>query len=301
MQSDAGLVVTLASTVCENEAEILQDVQVALSQLKDGFEQLMAAANLELSRLHAVAEGVIAEVEAKHKHEAAEKIKETVDRLEAEYEKERQERLAELHELELRVKALNQAATWQKNFAEFNKKVRDLSMCLFATEDILETGKPFLAQWQRLAEYGKNDPVIAAAIDSVPIVLVERGLPTTKALMERWRRVERAAREVAFIPKPSTGGNPSIWAHLVGKVFAVATFPEAELRPGDDDLARLARASYYVNAGQLANAVRELEALQPATKQICADWLEQAKQRMVVAQAVDVIKAHVTTLELSFY
>ena len=69
---------------------------------------------------------------------------------------------------------------------------------------------------------------------------------------------------------------------------------------GDSSEARVARASHYIHAGNLRSAVEELEAVSdPATAAVISDWLHDAKARLLLTQALETVRSHVSTLSAS--
>ncbi|KAI5984163.1 mitochondrial inner membrane protein Mitofilin, partial [Pisolithus albus] len=60
------------------------------------------------------------------------------------------------------------------------------------------------------------------------------------------------------------------------------------LTPGNDVLSVLARAEYYLNEKDVDNAARELNQLTGTAKVLLHDWLEAARRRLEVQQALEV-------------
>ena len=58
--------------------------------------------------------------------------------------------------------------------------------------------------------------------------------------------------------------------------------------PGSDVLSVLARAEYYLNEKDLDSAARELNQLKGPAKVLTSDWLDAARKRLEVLQALQV-------------
>jgi hypothetical protein len=119
----------------------------------------------------------------------------------------------------------------------------------------------------------------------VPDKVLSAGVISLSSLQNSFGDVERACRRAAYLPHPSRG---DIIALSYARVMSWFTFPERSLVAGDDDHARLTRANYYVNRGELGAAVRELEQLKsPAVQAASRRWLNEAQHRLTVTLALD--------------
>lgn len=89
---------------------------------------------------------------------------------------------------------------------------------------------------------------------------------------------------VALVPDQNAG----LLSHLASRAFAGLRFKRQGLVSGDDVLSVLARAEHYLNEKDLDSAARELNQLKGSAKLLLHDWLEAARRRLEVQQALEV-------------
>ena len=75
-------------------------------------------------------------------------------------------------------------------------------------------------------------------------------------------------------------------------------FARHGLVEGNDVLSVISRAEYYLNEKDLDSAARELNQLKGAPRTLLSDWLEAARRRLEVLQALEVIQAEATRASL---
>ena len=96
--------------------------------------------------------------------------------------------------------------------------------------------------------------------------------------------VAPAVSSVALVPDQDAG----VLSHLASHLVSSFTFRRQGLVPGDDVLSVLARAEYYLNEKDLDGATRELNQLKGPAKVLLSDWLDAARRRLEVVQALEV-------------
>lgn len=114
--------------------------------------------------------------------------------------------------------------------------------------------------------------------------------------------VAPAVRKVALVPGTTAG----VLSHLASWAFAGLRFSRpgygiptnGDSGNGDDILSRLARAEYFLSIKNLDAAAREVNQLQGWPKRLVKDWLEAARRRLEVEQALDVIQTQATLASL---
>jgi mitofilin len=138
----------------------------------------------------------------------------------------------------------------------------------------------------RHAAATRDDVVVGAALDTLeagdaPDVGVE-----PLADLASWfaTSVAPAVSRVALVPDEDAG----VLAHVASHVLSVFTFRRQGLVPGDDVLSVIARAEYYLNEKDLDSATRELNQLHGTAKALLNDWLDAARRRLEVQQALEV-------------
>jgi mitofilin len=132
----------------------------------------------------------------------------------------------------------------------------------------------------------REDPVVVVVLDSlestdVPDVGVE-----PFADLATWFVNEIAPKvsQVSLVPDQNAG----VLSYLASRALSSVRFKRQGLVPGDDVLSVLARAEYYLNEKNLDNATRELNQLNGPAKELLHDWLEAARRRLEVQQALEV-------------
>lgn len=89
---------------------------------------------------------------------------------------------------------------------------------------------------------------------------------------------------VALVPEENAG----VLSYLASHLFSGFRFRRHGLVAGDDVLSTIARAEYYLNEKDLDSAARELNQLKGPAKTLLHDWLEAARRRLEVEQALEV-------------
>ena len=89
---------------------------------------------------------------------------------------------------------------------------------------------------------------------------------------------------VALVPDQNAG----VLSHLASQFLTSFSFKKQGLVEGDDVLSVLARAEYYLNEKNLDSATRELNQLKGTARILLTDWLDAARKRLEVLQALEV-------------
>mmetsp|Transcript_15829 Transcript_15829/g.30975 ORF Transcript_15829/g.30975 Transcript_15829/m.30975 type:complete len:611 (-) Transcript_15829:62-1894(-) len=211
------------------------------------------------------------------------------------FEQDRAERLAELQEFKIQVEAFDSLLALKNEKEVVSQRLHRLSSAVSAITDDLEGNRGFLSAWNTLKHDGQGDPILEAALEAVSLKTAARGVIPMRVVQSRFRRVERACRQVAYLPKE----DPTLFGFAVAKLFQVVTLREHRfLVAGTDDHARIGRASYYMEQGNLLACLQELEQTSPAVMEVCVDFVRDVKERLVVEQTLAVIKTHMSSLQL---
>lgn len=148
--------------------------------------------------------------------------------------------------------------------------------------------KPFREELRVLRHIAtaREDPVVTATLESleasdVPDVGIE-----PFADLASWFASDVAPKvcHVALVPDENAG----VISHITSRLFSGLQFRRQGLVSGDDVLSILARAEYHLNEKDLDSAARELNQLNGAAKILLRDWLEAARRRLEVQQALEV-------------
>ncbi|CAK5269711.1 unnamed protein product [Mycena citricolor] len=216
-------------------------------------------------------------------------------------EQERGGRLAKIEELATNLKKLERIALDNSVYLDENLRIHALWSALRAlTASAISSPvrKPFREELRivRHISAARDDEVVAAALESleasdVPDVGVE-----PFADLATWfaREVAPKVAHVALVPEQDAG----LLSHLASRAFAALQFRRQGLVAGDDVLSVLARAEYHLNEKDLDSAARELNQLKGTAKLLLADWLDAARKRLEVEQALEVVQAQATLASL---
>ncbi|KAG1821095.1 mitochondrial inner membrane protein Mitofilin [Suillus subaureus] len=198
-------------------------------------------------------------------------------------EQERGGRLAKLDELATSLKRLERLALDNSSYLDENIRVHSMWTAIRAMQSAVDASirKPFREELRVLRHIAvaKEDVIIAAALDS----LEQSDVPDIG--------VEPFADLASWF---STSVRP--------RVSSVALVPDRDAaawtRPGSDVLSVLSRAEYYMNEKDLDSAARELNQVKGTARELLHDWLEAARRRLEVLQALEVIQSQATLASL---
>lgn len=206
-------------------------------------------------------------------------------------EQERGGRLAKLDELSADLKRLERIALDNANYLDDNIRIHALWSALRTVVSAVITSpvrKPFREELRVLRHIAaaREDPVVSVALDSleqtdIPDVGVE---PFADLTLWFTSEVSPKVSEVALVPDENAG----VLSYLASRALSGLRFRRHGLVQGDDVLSVLARAEHYLNEKDLDSAARELNQLKGPAKALLHDWLEAARKRLEVQQALDV-------------
>ncbi|EDR08488.1 uncharacterized protein LACBIDRAFT_294229 [Laccaria bicolor S238N-H82] len=216
-------------------------------------------------------------------------------------EQERGGRLAKLDELSAQIKRLENIALDNSTYLDENIRIHALWSALRALNSSAISSpvrKPFREELRVLRHMSaaREDPVVTVILESlegtdIPDIGVE-----PFADLASWFASEVAPKvsQVALVPDENAG----VLSYLASRALSSLRFKRNGLVEGDDVLSVLARAEYYLNEKDLDTATRELNQLKGPAKTLLHDWLEAARRRLEVQQALDVIQTQATLASL---
>ncbi|KAG5329306.1 hypothetical protein C0989_009939, partial [Termitomyces sp. Mn162] len=216
-------------------------------------------------------------------------------------EQERGRRHGKLEELASHLKRLECVALNNSSYLDKNLRVHALWSAVRALSSsalVSQVRKPFREELCILRHItsAREDPVVMAALESlessdVPDVGVE-----PFADLASWFSSNVAPKvvHVALVPDQNAG----VLSYLASQLFSGLRFRRQGLVAGNDVLSMVARAKYYLNEKDLDSAARKLNQLGGAAKLLLHDWLEAARRRLEVEQALEVVQAQATLASL---
>ncbi|KAF9068952.1 mitochondrial inner membrane protein Mitofilin [Rhodocollybia butyracea] len=216
-------------------------------------------------------------------------------------EEERGGRLAKIDELSAHLKRIERVALDNSAYLDENIRVHALWSAIRALSSSALSSpvrKPFREEL-RVARHiaaAREDPVVVTALESleaseVPDVGVE-----PFADLASWYTTSVAPKvsNVALVPDRDAG----LLSHLASHLLSSFRFKRHGFVEGNDVLSVLSRAEYYLNEKDLDSAARELNQLNGTAKVMLHDWLEAARRRLEVEQALEVVHTQATLASL---
>ncbi|KAG6891370.1 hypothetical protein C0992_008081 [Termitomyces sp. T32_za158] len=216
-------------------------------------------------------------------------------------EQERGGRLGKLEELASHLKRLERVALDNSNYLDENLRIHALWSAVRALNSSAlasQVRKPFREELRVLRHVAtaREDPVVMVALES----LESSGVPDVGvepfADLASWFSSDVAPKvaHVALVPDQNAG----VLSYLTSQLFSGLRFRRQGLVAGDDVLSVIARAEYHLNEKDLDSAARELNQLGGAAKVLLHDWLEAARRRLEVEQALEVVQTQATLASL---
>jgi len=133
--------------------------------------------------------------------------------------------------------------------------------------------------------------VIEAAAESISN-LAPKGVYSYDRLKLRFNQLQKHAHRAALVPP-----NGGMWWHAFS--LAIASLPPSLLHvKGEQTVEILERAHQQLDAGNLQDAILEVEKLQGLPKEMARDWLHAAKDRLLLEQGVKTVTAELFSQEL---
>ncbi|MFO1203769.1 MAG: hypothetical protein U1E58_14155 [Tabrizicola sp.] len=165
------------------------------------------------------------------------------------------------------------AATARATEAEAAAAQAARDKALDTLSDLVVAGQPFTSELQAL-----SDPALTEALGP----LAETGVPTLASLQESFPDAARQALQVARDLSTETGWSDRLVDFLASQTGARPLTP----REGTTPDAILSRAEFALSEGRVADALAELDPLDPAVKAPLGPWITQAKDHLAAAAAL---------------
>lgn len=236
--------------------------------------------------------------------------------IKAQVDSERGGRLSKLDELESGLKELEKVTLDNSAVLDENVRVHTLWSALRAAQSAIDAGarESIAAQLSALSSLApsssslpssSSSSVVSSSDSTIPAVLSP--LTASKAASEGveslpdltyWftQRVAPRIRSVALVP---TSADAGVLAHVASAVLSPLLFRKTGADVEGDDVASvLARAEARLARADLDGAAREVNQLKGWPAVLAADWLDQARKRLEVQQALDVVSTEATLSSL---
>merc|ERR1719215_1907516 len=196
-------------------------------------------------------------------------------------------KINQVKELSQQLESLQQKASISATFEQGSQAAHRTSAAALALAGKFETSQSAVGEMASLKTIvGDSDSPITVALSKIPDA-ASTGVPTLPELQNKFEKVKSACRQAAMVPD-----NSGLGGQLLGYVFASVSIPPPvdELVDGDSSDHILARAHHFVQVGDLERAIGQLNQLKGQAAFVVHDWKEDASARVLVDQAVRVIK-----------
>ena len=225
-------------------------------------------------------------------------------------ETERSGRLAKLDTLSQSISELDALSRKWNQVIDSNLRTQRLTLAVEAVRACLasqDQPRPFINELAALKELADGDPVVLAAIASIPPTAYQRGIPTTAQLIDRFRGVAHEVRKASLLPTDAgIASHAASWALskvLFKNTGAISpgtpgsTAQEQGVPTGAGDVENiLGRAERMLEEGNLDGAAREVNTLEGWAGVLSGDWVAECRRVLETRQAVEVMGAE-TRLE----
>lgn len=179
---------------------------------------------------------------------------------------------------ELRATARSaQSADWHK---------LGMISALHTVQEVAATGHPFQRELDNLRALADGEPAVTDMIDGLN-PLATKGVETLEHLRRSFDDAVRAA-----LSQPNHSDN--IKDKIAGQLARLVTIRKIGDQAGGGDEAMIARAETKLAQDALEDALKELQALTPATAQAMAPWIARANEKVALQVQIDELKRTVT-------
>lgn len=149
----------------------------------------------------------------------------------------------------------------------------------------------------------ENDQLVLAVVKGIPEEALRRGVFTEEALIERFKKVEKVTKGLALVPEE--GGSLSLYllswiqSFLLSNVRDYTSSSVKLSQPVPSDISTIdviQEARYWVDRGDLLQALRYMNLLKGYSRRLAADWIKETKIHLETLQAVEVLMAHAVSI-----
>ncbi|CAK7262434.1 hypothetical protein SEPCBS57363_000021 [Sporothrix epigloea] len=305
-QAAQDLVARVEEAMAKQEVEWRQQFDEQMSAVRSSYDarlQLATARERELSE---------EKLQNKLLEQAVQMTQQFTEELRERVDTERNGRLGKLTELSASVADLERLTAGWTDIVEASQRAQQLHVAMdavrarLADEGTVPVGsgaqpalRPFVKELVAVKEIAAADPVVDAAIASIPPAAYQRGIASTSELIDRFRRVAGEVRKASLLPE-GAGVASHASSYVLSKVLfrtqsAGAGGAPAPTATDDADSANvesiLTRTQSFLEEGNLDGAAREMNGLKGWAKTLSRDWLGEVRKVLEVQQALDVITA----------
>lgn len=168
--------------------------------------------------------------------------------------------------------------------------------------------RPLGSEVSSISSAAEGDELVTVVLKGVPPEARTRGVYPEDALRERFVKVEKLARQLALVPAEGARLPIYLLSFLQALFIIRPSNPitEEELNNEPVDFSQfdtydiLNRAKYWIEHGDLTQALKYMNLLKGASRNIAEDWLKETRLLLETQQAANTLMAHAATSGLSF-
>jgi len=207
------------------------------------------------------------------------------------------ERIKTVENLRLEVQAAGGVLSEVVEEKDNSADLRGLALAAMGAIGALDQKRPLAEELSALEHVAKDDEVVAIAFSSLPSGVATGGVASAADLGKGFESVSKLARRALLVPEE---GGFLAEASATLRVPFLSNFKDDSLPSGDSPELPLRRAKFWMDRGKYDKALDELKTLDPRAKKAMNSWMEEAKKRLLVEQALRLIRSHALA-ELSRY
>lgn len=168
--------------------------------------------------------------------------------------------------------------------------------------------QPLANEINSIQKIAESDDLVNAVVKTLPSEVITRGVYPLRILRERFLKVEKVARTLAAVPED--GGSLPLYllswvqSNLMWSDSELITKEELEDLPtahehlNNYDL--LSRARFWVDRGDLTQALRYMNLLDGASKTVASEWMKEVRVYLECQQAATALITHASAKGLMY-
>lgn len=169
----------------------------------------------------------------------------------------------------------------------------DASEILLDIQQKMMNNSPFIDELRSLRRITSKDPLLSFLTNGISNSVATKGVSTKEKLVNDFKQIKDFVRSEAFKPDPEA----NIINRFVAKIVAALPTPYVEgLVQGTDPDAILARTEFYLNNGNLKEAMEEMNQFTGLGRKASKDWVNAVEEYLTVKTTFSLINTHLVNL-----
>ena len=183
---------------------------------------------------------------------------------------------------------------------------QDLWLSCIALNGLIRCGNECAQDWESrmsplrkeveaVSDAGGKHPFVETLIQNIPEDALDRGVWTEDSLRERFPRVGTVCRRVAMIEESGSSLTMYFLSYIQSFFVFNSVYAKSENDSVDvdklDTFSILGHAEYWLERGELEQAVRFMNQLKGAPRRVADDWVKEAKLLLETRQAAYALTA----------